>query len=158
NTSREPKIQSQPSISQAPRRTEPSDDDRSISSQGSERETEPPPSRGRYGSRDPLNPHVDSHRPSIPQDIEEDEAPYGPKLLQWNGPVNGEREITIEMPGVPGVIEIPRSYRYRVGVIEPPSADNRWRCAVLRVFGHGQVSFVMRWWPKTGGMKKIAAR
>jgi hypothetical protein len=72
--------------------------------------------------------------------------------------VYGVREITIEMPGGPGVIEIPRVYRDRVGVIEPPSAENRWRCAVLRIFGRGQVSFVMRWWPVTPEMRSASAK
>ena len=71
----------------------------------------------------------------------------GPKLYQWSGRVNNEREITIELPGVPGTVEIPRAYRDRVGVIEPPSANNRWSCVVLRILGRGGVSFVIRWWP-----------
>jgi hypothetical protein len=83
----------------------------------------------------------------------------GPKLYQWSGRVDYQREITIELPGAPGTVEIPRAYRGRVGVIEPPSANNRWRCVVLRVFGRGGVSIVVRWWPaKRNGVKLTAWR
>jgi hypothetical protein len=79
----------------------------------------------------------------------------GPKLIQWNGSVNREREITIDLPGVPGTLEIPRVYRNRVGMIEPPSGANRWRCAKLRVFGQGGVSFVVRWWPRVREFSRL---
>jgi hypothetical protein len=88
---------------------------------------------------------------------EDREAPIGPKLIQWNGYVRGEREVTIELPGVPGTIEIPRVYRDRVGVIEPPTAGNRWQSATVRVYGRGHVSFVMRWWPMTGNHGRFSA-
>jgi hypothetical protein len=77
----------------------------------------------------------------------DDSGRLGPKLYQWSGRVDNERKITIELPGVPGTVEIPRAFRSRVGVIEPPTANNRWSCVVLRVFGRGGVSFVIRWWP-----------
>ncbi|MBO0861588.1 MAG: protein kinase [Chloracidobacterium sp.] len=80
-------------------------------------------------------------------DYQEDSDIVGPKLYQWSGRVNNEREITIELPGVPGTVEIPRAYRDRVGVVEPPSAHNRWSCVVLRIIGRGGFSFVIRWWP-----------
>ena len=80
------------------------------------------------------------------QDDEEEEE-IGPKLIQWNGTVNGQRQIRIEMPGVPGRIEIPRVYRDRVAIVEPPNADSGWRVAVLRIYGKGHVSFTLRWWP-----------
>jgi hypothetical protein len=82
----------------------------------------------------------------------------GPKLIQWSGRVNREREIKIEMPGVPGTVEIPRAYRDRVGIVEPPSADNNWRCVVLRVFGRGGVSIVIRWWPAVRNAARFTAR
>ncbi len=91
-------------------------------------------------------------------DDDDDPDQIGPKLIQWSGRVNQEREITIEMPGVPGAIEIPRVYRDRVGIVEPPSANNQWRCAVLRVFGRGGVSIVVRWWPAARNAVRIAAR
>ncbi len=92
-------------------------------------------------------------------DDEDDDLPrIGPKLIQWSGRVNDEREISIEMPGVPGNVEIPRIYRDRVGVVEPPSSNNRWRCAVLRVFGRGNVSFVIRWWPAARNAVRFTAR
>ena len=70
-----------------------------------------------------------------------------PKVIPWQGRVNGSREITLEMPGVPGMVDIPRNFRKKVGVVEPPSPSNGWRRAVLRVFGNGEVSLVVRWWP-----------
>ncbi len=85
-------------------------------------------------------------------------ARIGPKLIQWSGRVNHEREIKIEMPGVPGTVEIPRAYRNRVGIIEPPSANNNWRCAVLRVFGRGGVSIIVRWWPAARKSLRYTAR
>ncbi|HQR31860.1 MAG TPA: protein kinase, partial [Blastocatellia bacterium] len=81
----------------------------------------------------------------------------GPKLIQWSGKVNGEREVLIDLPGTPGTLEIPRVYRNRVAVIEPPSASNRWRSVQLRVFGEGGVSFVVRWWPMNQ-FTKVAER
>ena len=72
--------------------------------------------------------------------------------------VNIERKIIIDMPGGPGTIEIPRAFRNRVGIIEPPNAGNRWRCATLRVFGRGGVSFVVRWWPAARNVVKLSFR
>jgi serine/threonine protein kinase len=90
----------------------------------------------------------------------DDESPLriGPRLIQWNGDVFNERVIRIEMPGVPGTIEIPRVYRDRVGVIESPSYSNNWRYAVLRVFGQGSVTILVRWWPLAGKMANISVR
>ncbi|MBL8187602.1 MAG: protein kinase, partial [Acidobacteria bacterium] len=93
-----------------------------------------------------------------PDDAGNDSQQIGPKLIQWSGKVRGEREVTIDLPGTPGTLEIPRVYRNRVGVIEPPSASNRWRLARLRVFGDGGVSFVVRWWPNSTPMSRIAGR
>jgi serine/threonine protein kinase len=82
----------------------------------------------------------------------------GPKLIQWSGSVNREREVTIDLPGVPGTLEIPRVYRDRVGMVQPPSASNHWRTATVRVFGQGGVSFVVRWWPMSSHYSKVAER
>jgi serine/threonine protein kinase len=71
----------------------------------------------------------------------------GPKVISWEGRVYGTREITLEMPGVPGMLDIPRDYRKKVGVVEPPSPSNGWRRTVLRVFGNGNVSLIVRWLP-----------
>ena len=90
-------------------------------------------------------------------DRNDDEEENWPKLIQWTGRVNFEREITIQLPGVPGTVDVPRAYRDRVGIIEPPSANNRWRCAVLRVFGRGGVSFVIRFWPAARNAVKLTA-
>jgi eukaryotic-like serine/threonine-protein kinase len=76
-----------------------------------------------------------------------DEPESGPKLYAWKGEVSRERQVTLEMPGEPGTIEIPRDYRKRVGVVEAPSPANGWRRAVLRVFGDGFVRFIVRWSP-----------
>lgn len=73
---------------------------------------------------------------------------FSPTVIAWSGAVSGERVIRLEMPGVPGRIEIPRSYRHRVGVVESPNTGNRWRVAVLRVFGRGECSIILRWWPR----------
>jgi serine/threonine protein kinase len=86
----------------------------------------------------------------------EDSQQLGPKLIQWSGSVNREREIVIDLPGKPGRLEIPRVYRNRVGMVEPPSPSNRWRSAKLRVFGQGGVSFVVRWWPEVVGLSRLA--
>lgn len=74
-------------------------------------------------------------------------TPIEPKIISWRGPVYGSREIMLEMPGVPGMVDIPRDYRKKVGVVEPPSPSNGWRRAVLRVFGSGEVSLIVRWLP-----------
>ena len=89
------------------------------------------------------------------QDDEEEEE-IGPKLIQWNGTVNGQRQIRIEMPGVPGRIEIPRVYRDRVAIVEPPNAVSGWRVAVLRMYGKGHVSFTLRWGPSSRPTGRVA--
>jgi serine/threonine protein kinase len=81
-----------------------------------------------------------------------------PKVISWSGTVNREREVTLEVPGVPGTVSVPDRYRKRVGVVEPPGPQNRWRCVVLRVFGKGPVSIIVRWWPHTSGMARQDAR
>jgi hypothetical protein len=81
-------------------------------------------------------------RPSVTVPIPE------PKVFSWQGRVNGIREITLDMPGTPGSVDIPPTFRKRIGIIEPPSPSNKWRKLVLRVFGDGDVSFVVRWMPR----------
>ena len=103
-----------------------------------------PPIRDEEDREDRDNDHDDSSR-------------IGPKLYQWSGRVDYQREITIELPGVPGTVEIPRAFRDRVGVIEPPSVNNRWSCVVLRVFGRGGVSIIVRWWPAARKAVKLTA-
>ncbi len=71
-----------------------------------------------------------------------------PQAFSWQGRVNGVREITLDMPGTPGSVDIPPTFRKRIGIIEPPSPGNKWRKLVLRVFGDGDVSFVVRWMPR----------
>lgn len=73
---------------------------------------------------------------------------FSPKVIAWSGAVRGERIVRLEMPGVPGHVEIPRSYRRRVGIVEPPSSENRWGLVALRIQGRGEVSIILRWWPK----------
>ncbi len=77
-----------------------------------------------------------------------DDESWQPRLISWNGEVNGERLLRIELPGQPGVVEIPPAFRRRVGIVEPPQPGNDWRCVRLRVIGHGAVNLVIRWWPK----------
>lgn len=84
---------------------------------------------------------------SSPASAEADIAAHSPKVISWSGDVNEEREIRLELPGVPGNINIPRAYRNRVGLVEPPSPGNNWSCVVLRVFGKGKTSIVVQWWP-----------
>jgi serine/threonine protein kinase len=103
-----------------------------------------PPNRDEEDREDRDNDHDDSSR-------------IGPKLYQWSGRVDYQREITIELPGVPGTVEIPRAFRDRVGVIEPPSVNNRWSCVVLRVFGRGGVSIIVRWWPAARKAARLTA-
>lgn len=106
------------------------------------------------------NPQSNSSDADADNDAQdrEDSQQLGPKLIQWSGSVNREREVTIDLPGVPGTLEIPRVYRNRVGVVEPPSGSNRWRCAKLRVFGQGGVSFVVRWWPTVRNFAHLNAQ
>lgn len=103
-------------------------------------------------------PPAEMQEADEPDDTGHDPRQIGPKLIQWSGKVRGEREVVIDLPGLPGLLEVPRVYRNRVGVIEPPSASNRWRCARLRVFGDGGVSFVVRWWPSSSQNFRIAGR
>jgi hypothetical protein len=114
------------------------------------------------------NGSLNRRRPSEPQNRDEgdredrendnnDSSRIGPKLYHWSGRVDYEREITIDLPGVPGTVEVPRAYRDRVGVIEPPSANNRWSCVVLRVFGRGGVSIIVRWWPSARKAARLTA-
>ncbi len=133
--------------------------------------TPPSASRDRIASNRSRSEGDDNHRryPDVrsqePDNNPDDDEPYreeprqiGPKLIQWSGSVNREREIIIELPGVPGTLEIPRVYRNRVGMVEPPSASNRWRCAKLRVFGKGGVSIVVRWWPSSSQYSRLAGQ
>jgi serine/threonine protein kinase len=105
----------------------------------------------------PDPPNRDDRGREDSDDDHDDSARVGPKLYQWSGRVDYQREITIELPGVPGTVEVPRAFRDRVGVIEPPSANNRWRCVVLRVFGRGGVSIIVRWWPAARKSVKLTA-
>jgi serine/threonine-protein kinase len=79
-----------------------------------------------------------------------------PKVITWSGEVDREREIRLELPGVPGNVNIPRSYRRRVGMVEPPGPRNGWRSVVLRVFGNGRTSIVVQWWPATRNFTQSA--
>lgn len=99
---------------------------------------------------------TDEHRPADYRNADSDQPAnlpdasrdFSPKLMHWNGDVRGERVIRLETPGVPGTVEVPRIYRNRVGIVEPPSPGNRWRVVVLRIFGNGEVLIRVRWWPR----------
>jgi serine/threonine protein kinase len=95
-------------------------------------------------NRSPDYRNADNGQPDKSTEPEHD---FVPKLITWNGEVRGERLIRLEMPGVPGKVEVPRSYRNRVGIVEPPGTENRWRVVVLRIFGSGEVLIRVRWWP-----------
>jgi hypothetical protein len=162
------KPESEPDISQAPRRGEENgaqndnspDHNDSDRSEGGYEERGNTPGSYRRPQRQP------ERQDRIENDSRDDGSPYddepplriGPRLIQWNGEVFNERVIKIEMPGVPGTIEIPRVYRDRVGVIESPSHSNNWRYAVLRVFGQGSVTILVRWWPMASKMANISVR
>jgi serine/threonine protein kinase len=105
----------------------------------------------------PDPPNRDDRGREDSDDDYDDSARIGPKLYHWSGRVDYQREITIELPGVPGTVEVPRAYRDRVGVIEPPSVNNRWSCVVLRIFGRGGVSIIVRWWPAARQAVKLSA-
>lgn len=105
--------------------------------------------------REPRVQDADSNRDN---DDSQEPRRLGPKLIQWNGSVTRERIVTIDLPGVPGTLEIPRVYRDRVGIVQPPSASTGWRTATVRVFGQGGVSFVVRWWPMGDHNSRVAER
>ena len=166
------KPESEPDASQAPKNNEPRNNEiEGGANNGNEPEFENP-DRGNGGLEDrqqensPANHRRLQGRANRGENYNRDASPYdddepqrlGPRLIQWNGDVATERVITIEMPGVPGTIEIPRAYRNRVGVIESPSHNNNWRYAVLRVFGEGSVTILVRWWPMTGKMANFSVR
>jgi serine/threonine protein kinase len=164
------KPESEPDISQAPRKEE----ENSPQNGNSPDQNDSDRSEGGYEDRHRANTSGVSRRPQrqperearAENDNRDDGSPYddegplriGPRLIQWNGDVFNERVIKIEMPGVPGTIEIPRVYRDRVGVIESPSHSNNWRYAVLRVFGQGPVTILVRWWPMSSKMANISVR
>jgi hypothetical protein len=62
--------------------------------------------------------------------------------------------VKIDMPGVPGKIEISQAPGFSVEIIEPPTAANNWRHVTLRILGQGDVSFRLRWWPISGSTAK----
>ncbi len=105
----------------------------------------------------PAPPNRDDGDREDSDDDRDDSDRIGPKLYHWSGRVDNQREITIDLPGVPGTVEVPRAFRDRVGVVEPPSANNRWSCVVLRVFGRGGVSIIVRWWPSARKAVKLTA-
>ncbi len=95
----------------------------------------------------PIQPEPRRSKATSNSNSDDDES-WQPRLISWNGEVNGERLLRIELPGQPGVVEIPPAFRRRVGIVEPPQPGNDWRCVRLRVIGHGAVNLVIRWWPK----------
>ncbi len=159
--SRVPPPLSQPDLTQAPRKIEPDQNENRQNSQPAREEVAADSSRRRP------HPEIENRRtetqPASDQNQDNDDATknekesFGPKLIQWSGRVNREREIRIEMPGVPGTIEIPRVYRDRVGIVEPPSASNDWRLAILRIYGRGNVSILVRWWPLGVSVSKLGS-
>ncbi|MFN0121310.1 MAG: protein kinase domain-containing protein [Blastocatellia bacterium] len=102
------------------------------------------PETDRYPSRIP--PPM---RQPDPPDEEAGLRDEDPRVIRWSGEVRREREIRLELPGVPGSINIPRAYRRQVGLIEPPGPQNKWRCVILRIFGDGHTSIVVQWWPRS---------
>ncbi len=174
---RAPRLESEPDLSQGPvkehnggahRRENDSATDNSNWGRSGGANRDPDRDDGYTPNRRRNNDTFNRRRLPDPQNREEedrnnrdddydDSSRIRPKLYQWSGRVDYEREIKIELPGVPGTVEIPRAYRHRVGVIEPPSANNGWRCVVLRIFGRGGVSIVVRWWPATRNSVKLTA-
>ncbi len=69
------------------------------------------------------------------------------KTLQWSGTVDRERTVKIDMPGVPGKLEVNHTSGCRVEITEPPNAANNWGQVTLRILGQGDVSFRLRWAP-----------
>jgi serine/threonine protein kinase len=145
---------SQPPAAMRPRETNPS---------RAETEPSPAPSDGRETESN--RSATPNHRPlpPPPRPDQKEEAKAGrepqaapaPKVISWSGTVDHEREVTLELPGVPGTLDIPRSYLKRVGVIESPGPNNGWRRVVLRVFGKGPVSIVVRWWPRVSHIAHV---
>ena len=101
----------------------------------------------RHDDRQPDYRRTDERRDDRSDEAEQPVVELTPKVISWSGEVHQEREIRLELPGVPGNINIPRQYRRRVGMVEPPGPHNRWRSVVLRVFGNGRTSIVVQWWP-----------
>jgi serine/threonine protein kinase len=142
---------------------EPSSSQTSDSS-GPAAQTSVPPELERANGRVARNDHeTNAGTPSVQQPPEERhrEPPIeppsgrpvmGPTLISWSGFVNHERTVTLELPGTPGTVEIPRSYSRKVGMVEPPTSDNGWRRVVLRIIGDGEVSIVVRWWPQSSSV------
>ncbi len=158
------KPESEPDISQAPGREGGAQNGNPPDQNASDRRAGGYEDRGNTSSS-PRQSQRPAERGNRPDDDDreagspyDDESPQrlAPRLIQWNGEVFSERIIKIEMPGVPGTIEIPRVYRDRVGVIESPSHNNNWRYAVLRVFGQGSVTILVRWWPMAGKMANVS--
>ncbi len=121
-------------------------------SQHRDERRDPPPEDNRDWNRNHrANERVNDHDDDRAEnDLNHDSAvnaDSAPKVITWSGEVNSEREVRLELPGTPGTINIPRPYRKRVGLVEAPGPRNRWRCVVLRVFGHGRTSVVVQWWP-----------
>lgn len=135
-TDQAPSVDGQPEAADYPRGQE------ATSSSGGERSNYTPP---------PEPPSEADDRPPV-------RTLLGPKVITWSGRVIRERKVTLELPGLPGMVEIPRKHSKRVGMIEPPSPDNNWRRVVLRVFGDGQVFFVIRWWPSAPNAAPFTAR
>lgn len=154
-----PEPTSQPDITQAPRTEDNQNEDnnRTANRRVTPDNDDSRPSQNRNRGSDNGSSNS-TGRDDDDRDARDNRQNVGPKIIQWNGSVYRERVIKIEMPGVPGTIEIPRVFRDRVGVVEPPNSDNDWSCAVLRVFGRGRVSILVRWWPLAQNAAKFAAR
>jgi hypothetical protein len=163
----------QAEMAQAPRQTEENqpqqrDSNNTASSDSNTNPNAETPSarRDRVAAKRDRNEGASNSRrePRVPKgedaNVDDRQEPerFGPKLIQWSGSVNREREVTIDLPGAPGTLEIPRVYRNRVGIVQPPTASNGWRTATVRVFGQGGVSFVVRWWPMGNHYSRVAER
>ncbi len=161
---RMPQPGSEPEISQAPRKEESNQSTRPTQHENDDvaaqnrRPAERPSDSGKAGKDRRASGITDDNNRNENGVNDENGQQIGPKIIQWNGSVDRERVVKIEMPGVPGTIEIPRIYRNRVGVVEPPSSSNGWGCAVLRVFGRGNISIIVRWWPIWKHSSKVTAK
>jgi serine/threonine protein kinase len=82
-----------------------------------------------------------------PEKDDKESQSMRPRMLQWSGTISRERVVKIDMPGVPGKIEISQAPGFSIEIIEPPTAANNWRHVTLRILGQGDVSFRLRWWP-----------